>query len=67
MRAIEAATALITRQHGVAHVAQLRACGLTDAAVAGRVRSGSWTLVAPDVVAVAGAPETSLRTVWTAV
>ena len=66
-RALDRAVALLTAQHGVAHVAQLRRHGVRDVHVGTRVRSGSWCYVARDVVAVAGGAETWLRRVWLAV
>ena len=54
-------------QHGVAHVAQLRRAGVSDGQVRARLASGSWTVVAPDVVAAAGAPATPMRDIWTAI
>ena len=66
-RPIDRATALLAAQHGVAHVAQLRRAGVEDPQFDARVRSGSWVRVAPDVVAVAGAPRSPLRTIWQAV
>jgi hypothetical protein len=66
MDPINRATALMARQHGVAHPAQLRHAGITDEQVRARVASGSWTRSPGDVLVVAGAPDTSLRRIWTA-
>jgi hypothetical protein len=66
MDAMDRATALLAEQHGVAHVAQLRRNGLTDARIQARLSSGSWAEVQPDVVAVRGGAETPLRRIWEA-
>lgn len=67
MRPIDRAAARLAAQHGVAHVAQLRAEGMTDEQVSARLASGSWIAVAPDVVAANGVPTTLLTRAWTAV
>lgn len=64
---MERATARMSSQHGLAHVAQLRRDGVTGDRVRARVDSGSWRVVAPCVVAAAGAPFSDLARVWRAV
>lgn len=57
---------MLARQHGAAHVAQLRHLGLTGAQVEARLRSGSWMVASPGVVVASGAPETPLSAIWRA-
>jgi hypothetical protein len=65
--ALERATRRLARQHGMAHVAQLRRDGVSDERVRARLASGSWRPVLPEVVGAAGVPETPLGAVWRAV
>ena len=56
--ALTNALALMSAQDGLAHVAQLRALGVSKAEVSSRLASGSWRRERPGVLAVAGAPVT---------
>lgn len=57
----------MSRQQGLAHVAQLHRDGVTENRIRARIVSGSWREVAPCVVATAGVPESDLFRIWRAV
>ena len=57
----------MSRQHGLAHVAQLHRDGVAADRIRARIASRSWREVAPCVVAASGVPESDLFRIWRAV
>lgn len=67
MSVIAAMAAVAVEQHGLAHLAQLRAAGVTKAALEHAVRVGELERPLPEVYAIAGVPWTWRRRLLAAV